>query len=445
MTKPDSSFIANYLISGLDDGVAASFQLIMIRSAWIHNGKSEVIIMGDFNEVQKQEERCGSLFNVYGVDAFNLFISYADLKEVPLGGCSFTWCHKTATKMSKHDRLNWNPMSYAKIKKTVWDYGIDKSPGADGFMFGYFRRYWNLIENNVTEVVFYFFKHGEFPKGAFVANRQILDGPFVLNELLHWCKKKKKKQSMIFKVDFEKAYDLVCWDILDDVLRKFGFGSKVGGIMSRIQSWNEIVDKLSTCLSMWKMKTLSIGDRLMLLKSVLVLAPKEKGGLGVLSFYVLNRALMFKWVWHFRTQNLSLWARVIQGIHGVDGGLGNNTKHHQTSIWFDIVRELETLNSKDIWRGDVAVKFLYHRLYALESCKNITVAVKLSHGNISHSFRRVPSGGLEQFQSQELLDNIEDVSLCESRDRWLWSLEGSGVFTVASVRRYIDERFLSEV
>ena len=100
---------------------------------------------------------------------------------------------------------------------------------------------------------------------------------------------------------------------------------------------------------------------------------------------------------------------------------------------------------EDTWRGNVALTVLYPRLYALESCKNITVAEKLSHGNISHSFRRVPRGGLEQSQLQELLDNIEGISLCESRDRWLWSLEGSGDFTVASVRRCIDEGFLLEV
>ncbi|GKF39074.1 hypothetical protein Tco_0119135, partial [Tanacetum coccineum] len=47
--------------------------------------------------------------------------------------------------------------------------------------------------------------------------RQILDGPFILNEVLQWCKV-KKKQSLIFKVDFEKAYDSVRWDFLDDVL-----------------------------------------------------------------------------------------------------------------------------------------------------------------------------------------------------------------------------------
>ena len=46
-------------------------------------------------------------------------------------------------------------------------------------------------------------------------------------------------------------------------------GSKVGCLMSRVQSWNEIVNKLTSRLSKWKMKTLSIGGRLTLLKSIL--------------------------------------------------------------------------------------------------------------------------------------------------------------------------------
>ncbi|GJX03064.1 RNA-directed DNA polymerase, eukaryota, reverse transcriptase zinc-binding domain protein [Tanacetum coccineum] len=73
-------------------------------------------------------------------------------------------------------------------------------------------------------------------QSAFVANRQILDGPFILNELFHWCKM-KKKQTMIFKVDFEKAYDSVWWDYLDEVLKKFGFGERwCGWIQSCLRS-----------------------------------------------------------------------------------------------------------------------------------------------------------------------------------------------------------------
>ncbi|GKD35627.1 RNA-directed DNA polymerase, eukaryota, reverse transcriptase zinc-binding domain protein, partial [Tanacetum coccineum] len=205
-------------------------------------------------------------------------------------------------------------------------------------------------------------------QSAFIVGRQILDGPFILSEVLQWCKS-KKKQSLIFKVDFEKAFDLVIWDFLDDVLRKFGFGNKwcewiqkclkssrgsilingspteefqffkglkqvdagmfkginlsqsvnlfhmfyaddvvfvgqwtdrninilthvlecfyhvsglrinmsksrimgtkVGGIMSRVESWKEVIDKVESRLSKWKMHALSIGGRLTLLKSVL--------------------------------------------------------------------------------------------------------------------------------------------------------------------------------
>ncbi|GKA52374.1 hypothetical protein Tco_0745689 [Tanacetum coccineum] len=36
-------------------------------------------------------------------------------------------------------------------------------------------------------------------------------------------------------------------------------GSKVGGSMSRVHAWNEVIDRVKNWLSKWKMKTLSIG------------------------------------------------------------------------------------------------------------------------------------------------------------------------------------------
>ncbi|GJX45828.1 RNA-directed DNA polymerase, eukaryota [Tanacetum coccineum] len=46
-------------------------------------------------------------------------------------------------------------------------------------------------------------------------------------------------------------------------------GLIVGGSMSRVHAWNEVVERVKKRLSKWKMKTLSIGGRLTLLKSVL--------------------------------------------------------------------------------------------------------------------------------------------------------------------------------
>ncbi|GJW41234.1 RNA-directed DNA polymerase, eukaryota [Tanacetum coccineum] len=71
----------------------------------INNWNGDVILMGDFNEVRTIEERHGSLFNILAADIFNSFIYRNGLKEIPLGGCKFTWCHKSAAKMSKIDRF----------------------------------------------------------------------------------------------------------------------------------------------------------------------------------------------------------------------------------------------------------------------------------------------------------------------------------------------------
>nr|GFA15133.1 nucleotide-binding alpha-beta plait domain-containing protein [Tanacetum cinerariifolium] len=67
------------------------------------NGK--VVIMGDFNEVRYKSDRYRSKFNAHSAMVFNLFILNSGLVEVSLGGCSFTWCHKTTAKMSKLDRF----------------------------------------------------------------------------------------------------------------------------------------------------------------------------------------------------------------------------------------------------------------------------------------------------------------------------------------------------
>nr|GEZ58847.1 RNA-directed DNA polymerase, eukaryota, reverse transcriptase zinc-binding domain protein [Tanacetum cinerariifolium] len=207
-------------------------------------------------------------------------------------------------------------------------------------------------------------------------------------------------------------------------------GSRVGDLMSCIQSWHDVTKGIHTRLSKRKLKTLSIEGRLTLLKSVLgailiyhisifkvpmkvlqnmesirarffngadvnskkpswvrwksVLGAKDVGGLGVFSLFALNRALMFKWVWSFITPKL---------------GNGVNT-----SFW-DVA-----------WCGDIAFKNLVPRLYALESMKNIEVVSKLSHG--------------------------EGVTLSNSNDRWSWSLVGSSDFSVSSVRKLIDNAIL---
>ena len=61
-----------------------------------------------------------------------------------------------------------------------------------------------------------------------MAERQILDVVLVANEVVEDYKRRKQK-GLVFKIDFEKAYDNVRCGFLDFVLQKKNFGSKWRG------------------------------------------------------------------------------------------------------------------------------------------------------------------------------------------------------------------------
>nr|GEW56601.1 putative reverse transcriptase domain-containing protein [Tanacetum cinerariifolium] len=316
-------------------------------------------------------------------------------------------------------------------------------------------------------------------QSAFVTNNQILDGSFILNELISWCKSKKFK-AMIFKVDFEKVYDSVRWDYRDDILYNFGFGDRwrvwikgslkssmgsalingspsskfqffkglkqadpfshflfilvmglhisfchvmqVGDCMSRLQTWTDVTSKIMSRLSRWKLKTLSIGDS-------------------------------------------SLWSRCIQAFHGIRGSLDVPRKRSRKSLWLDIIKEVEILKNQgidlmaycskrvgngedtffweNVWMEDLTLKKYFPRLYVLETCKYIFVADKLRLDSIDSSFRRMPRGGIESAQYEELGNDVAHGELVQMKDRWVWTLSGNGKFYVKSVRNLIDDYFLS--
>ncbi|GKD97856.1 hypothetical protein Tco_1381753, partial [Tanacetum coccineum] len=225
---------------------------------------------------------------------------------------------------------------------------------------------------------------------------------------------------------------------------------KVGANMFRISSWDDVVAKVSSRLLKWKIKTLSIGGRLTLLKSVLtsitlyhmsiykvpmgvlkklesirrnffnctdgsvrksswtswskVLASKKNGGLGVSSFFAHNRALLFKWV--------STWTDIIHAIQSLNDKGINLFQFIQKKIG----NGEKTLFWDDIWSGDIAFKDQFKRLYALEVSKSISVAEKLGHPSICHSFHRLPRGGIEQELYNLLCSKVDTFVLPNMAD-----------------------------
>ncbi|GJZ72826.1 RNA-directed DNA polymerase, eukaryota, reverse transcriptase zinc-binding domain protein [Tanacetum coccineum] len=109
-------------------------------------------------------------------------------------------------------------------------------------------------------------------QSAFILDRQILDGPLMLSEMIDWYKKRKKKM-LIFKVDFEKAFDSVSWKYLDFVLHKLGFGL----------TWRAWI---KACL--YSSRTYILVNRSPTSKFSLKRGLRQ-GGIPVISFIILHR------------------------------------------------------------------------------------------------------------------------------------------------------------
>nr|GEZ58185.1 RNA-directed DNA polymerase, eukaryota [Tanacetum cinerariifolium] len=253
----------------------------------------------------------------------------------------------------------------------------------------------------------------------------------------------------------EQATNLIGCSVMDKCFRYLGV--KVDESTSRHKAWSDLIQKLRSRLSKWKVKTLSIGGRLTLLKSVLgaspiynmsiykvpkVLAAKKNGGQGVSSFHALNHALLLKWVWRYISQDGSLWYRVIQAIHGP------SIESHASQVsanWCSILRELEVLKSKgfnflshcskrigdgsqtrfwqDRWLAGMVFRDSFPRIFALELDKDVSVASKMREDMVG-SFRRNVRDGVERQQFSELLFMLESVSLSSAQDRWCCDLSG---------------------
>nr|GEW23230.1 RNA-directed DNA polymerase, eukaryota, reverse transcriptase zinc-binding domain protein [Tanacetum cinerariifolium] len=198
-----------------------------------------------------------------------------------------------------------------------------------------------------------------------------------------------------------------------------------------------------------------------------ILASKKKGGLGVSSFFALNRALLLKWIWRFISHGSSLWTRFIKAMYGDRGSLDNPGLFPRNSLWISIIREFHNLSRKgvnllklmkkkvgngmytrfwdDPWLFDSLLMYVYPRLYTLECAKHVTVVAKLSDSSLIDSFRRPPRGGVEEEQLLGINDNVDSVILSNSNDRWVWYLESSGEFSVKTARSHIDDFFLPSV
>ncbi|GJR18741.1 RNA-directed DNA polymerase, eukaryota, reverse transcriptase zinc-binding domain protein [Tanacetum coccineum] len=79
---------------------------------------------------------------------------------------------------------------------------------------------------------------------------------------------------------------------------------------------------------------------------------------------------------------------------------------------------------------------------SFESDKGCTVSSRLNGCEWSSVLRRLPRGGVELLQFNGLMSSIGEVALSDHKDSWLWSLNSSNEYTVASVRALVDANTL---
>ncbi|GJY65580.1 RNA-directed DNA polymerase, eukaryota [Tanacetum coccineum] len=105
------------------------------------------------------------------------------------------------------------------------------------------------------------------------------------------------------------------------------------------------------------------------------------------------------------------------------------------------VKQVEFKLGEDCWEKQVNRS----TLYVLKSSKDVTVSSKIGDTSLVCSFRRIPRGGIEQNQFDSLVELVRSVTIVPSADRWNWNLESTGIFSVASARRRIDEICLPNI
>jgi len=167
-----------------------------------------------------------------------------------------------------------------EVRDVVWHCEVSKSPGPDGFNFNFIKKSWDFIKEEVMAIMNLFHDTGVLPKGcnasfialvpkvrdpvkleqyrpislvgaiykiiskvlagkirkvissivddsqsAFVKDKGILDSVLMANEVVEDIRR-SGGSGLCLKVDFEKAYDLVRWEFLYDMLQRLGFQSK---------------------------------------------------------------------------------------------------------------------------------------------------------------------------------------------------------------------------
>ncbi|GJU77776.1 putative RNA-directed DNA polymerase, eukaryota, reverse transcriptase zinc-binding domain protein [Tanacetum coccineum] len=262
-------------------------------------------------------------------------------------------------------------------------------------------------------------------------------------------------------------------------------GLPIGSNMSRIASWQTLIDRFKARMSSWKANLLSIGGRLTLIKSVLgslgnyyfsiftvlelviksleslhaiffwgghennkkiawvkwsnILASFDKGGLGVGSLKAFNKALLLKWRWRLFNFPKALWVQVVKALHGEEAGMDFGGCQ-SNGVWAKIVGTINHLHSS----GDEPLYIRYNRLFHVAMNKYCSILDRIVNGSWDWDLSRPITMARTKTEFDKLIidiANLDSDHMVDS-DSCVWNLSIDGSFSVNMVRKHIDKHFL---
>lgn len=217
--------------------------------------------------------------------------------------------------------------NHEDVKKAMFNIGKNKSPGPDGYSSGFYKKTWCIVGQDISEVVLDFFRNGRLLKqinstvialipkvekpeyarqfrlisycnvlykyiskmichrlkpivenlvpdnqSAFVQDRSMVHNILICHDLLRHYNKKTSARCMM-KIDLRKAYDIVSWEFLEEVMLGYRFPMKfVNAVMTCVTSTKFSVRVNGECNRYFKGKRgLRQGDHMSPLLFVLVM------------------------------------------------------------------------------------------------------------------------------------------------------------------------------
>ncbi|CAH1446764.1 unnamed protein product [Lactuca virosa] len=179
---------------------------------------------------------------------------------------------------------------------------------------------------------------------------------------------------------------------------------------------------------------------------------KEKGGLGIGSLEDMNKALLAKWCWRYKTEQGALWIQIIDIIHGKYTCMEESRTVKSSFTWRQIVKQWNLLQSWELdpktlikkqignerstffwydwWIGERPLKEEFQKLFHIDNNQRATVEDRIGINGGSWNWQGIIRDGRSKKELDKLMEKLSFVTLSETYDCCRCHGGPKGQFTV---------------